>query len=111
MIIEQVVREHLTKCLRVPVYLERPKEAPKEWILIEKTADGRENFISSPTLAIQSYSTSLYKAAELNERVKIAMDRIIVLSEIAASNLNTDYNFTDSETKEYRYQAVYDLKY
>ena len=26
-------------------------------------------------------------------------------------NLNSDYNFTDTETKEYRYQAVFDINY
>ena len=46
---------------------------------------------------------------EINEEVKAAMDEIIVLPEISRSKLNSDYNFTDTEKKRYRYQAVYDI--
>ena len=30
---------------------------------------------------------------------------------IFKSSLNSDYNFTDTSTKKYRYQAVYDIYY
>ena len=33
------------------------------------------------------------------------------LDAVSASRLNSDYNFTDTTTKRYRYQAVYDLVY
>ena len=47
----------------------------------------------------------------LNERVKAAMGKMVSLDDISKAELNTDYNFTDPETKEYRYQAIYDLVY
>ena len=53
----------------------------------------------------------MYEAAVLNERVKKAMDDIAVLSNVSKSELNSDYNFTDTTKKEYRYQAVYDITY
>lgn len=62
-------------------------------------------------LAIQSYAPSMYEAARLNERVKAAMDSAAELDAVSASRLNSDYNFTDTTTKRYRYQAVYDLVY
>ena len=40
-----------------------------------------------------------------------AMDAIIIRPDISASKLNSDYNFTDAATKQYRYQAIYDLYY
>ena len=68
-----------------------------------------QKFIS--TFAFQSYSTSLYNASLLNELTKQAVDSLIELDDIASVRLNTDYNFTDSTTKQYRYQAVYDIKH
>ena len=48
-------------------------------------------------------------AAELNEQVKAAMEDLADLDEVSACRLNSDYNFTDTTTKHYRYQAVFDL--
>ena len=53
----------------------------------------------------------MYKAAELNEKVKAAMERLIELDSVSKCELNTDYNFTDTDKKQYRYQAVFDVVY
>lgn len=109
--IEMIVRDYLRDNLDVPVWMERPKieELPEEYVLVEKTGSSEENHIRRATFAVQSYAGSMYKAAELNERVKRIMEWIITLPEIGKAKLNSDYNFTDTDTKEYRYQAVYDL--
>ena len=60
---------------------------------------------------MQSYAPSLFEAAELNERVKAAMDDLILLPDIFSAKLDSDYNFTDTATKQYRYQAVYNITY
>lgn len=39
------------------------------------------------------------------------MEKALNLDEIASVKLDNDYNFTDTETKEYRYQAVFDITY
>lgn len=109
--IEKIVLDYLSGSLSVPVHTEKPEKPPKEYVLIEKTGSSKENFINSATIAIQSYAESLYKAAALNEEVKATMDNIIVLDSISGAKLNTDYNFTDTTKKQYRYQAVYDLFY
>jgi hypothetical protein len=44
---------------------------------------------------------------QLNEAVKVAMADLITLDSVSGVSLNSDYNFTDSTTKEYRYQAVF----
>ena len=67
--------------------------------------------LSSSTFAFQSYSNSMYGAAALNEVVKQAVDSLIEIDSIASVKLNSDYNFTDTTTKKYRYQAVYDIKH
>ena len=109
--IEKIVLDYLKEVLNVPVYMEKPQEMPTQFVLIEKTGSSEENFILSATIALQSYAESLYLAAELNEKVKKAMNDIIVLNTVSKSKLNTDYNFTDTAKKLYRYQAVYDLVY
>ena len=39
------------------------------------------------------------------------MAGIVELPDVSRSALNSDYNYTDTDTKTYRYQAVYDLTY
>lgn len=78
-------------------------------VIIQKTGSGRDNTLSRATLAIQSYAETRYEAALLNEDVKEAMDNVIDLDRITKSKLNSDYDFTDTTTKRYRYQAVYDI--
>ena len=107
--IEEKVREYLEDKLDIPVRMEEEPGLPEEYVLIEKTGSGGEDHIKRATLAIQSYSTSLYGAASLNERVKEAMEEIIELDDISRCELNTDYNYTDTARKKYRYQAVYDI--
>jgi hypothetical protein len=108
MIIEKVICDYLSNKLNIPVLPEKPKRPYGRMVFVEKIGGG-DGFIKNSTLAIQSYEESLYKAAELNELVKDAMRDIIELNEICRVDLNSDYNWTDTETKEYRYQAVYDI--
>lgn len=107
--IEKTILDHLKTELSVPVHLEKPDPAPTKYVLFEKTGSGRSNGLINSTFAFQSYAGSLYEAAALNERVKDAVDSLITLDDISAVKLNSDYNFTDTVTKKYRYQAVYDI--
>ncbi|OOV85805.1 hypothetical protein BTA35_0216720, partial [Oceanospirillum linum] len=63
------------------------------------------------TFAFQSYAPSMYEAAVLNEAVKETVEGMIELDEISKIKLNSDYNYTDTTTKEYRYQAVFDMNH
>lgn len=107
--IEKTVTDHLRTALPVPVYMEIPENPPDTFVLIEKTGSSRSNRVSRATLAVQSWAKRMADAAALNEAVKETMDNITDLDGISACRLNTDYNFTDTTTKHYRYQAVFDL--
>ena len=109
--IEKIVLDYLNNVLQTPSYIELPEVYPAKHILIEKTGSSEENHINSATIAIKSHAESLYEAALLNEDVKEKMNEIIKLASISEVKLNTDYNFTDTVKKKYRYQAVYDLVY
>lgn len=110
--IETIVLTALSNQLSVPVYMEAPEQKPTSYVVLEKTGSQRVNRLDSATFAVQSIAGSLYDAASLNELVKTVMDNLPYLTtEIFSSALNSDYNFTDTETKERRYQAVYIITY
>lgn len=109
--IEIIVMDYLKNKLSVPVKIEEEEELPEEYILIEKTGSKKNNHIKSAVITIKSYASSLYRAAKLNEEVKEAMEQIIEMDDVSRCELNTDYNFTDTSRKKYRYQAVFDIVY
>ncbi|MCH3961130.1 MAG: hypothetical protein LKE48_03225 [Solobacterium sp.] len=109
--IEKTVLDYMNSKLQVKAYMERPEKPEQSYVLIEVTSAGDEEHIKNVTIAIQSYATSLYKAADLNDSVVKAMEDIDTLTNISRCSLNTFYNFTNTTTKEYRYQAVFDLVY
>ena len=109
MIIEEIIQDYLSKKISCPVLFERPEKAKAPYVLIEKTGSGKAEHICSSTVALQSYADSLLQAMILNEQVKEAMDTLACIDEVCRSQLNSDYNFTDPTTRQYRYQAVYDI--
>ena len=109
--IEKIILDYLTSALDVSVYTEISDDEPTRYVVLEKTGESCENHIHSATVAIQSYAESRFEAAELNKKVKKAMDEIVFLNSIGKSKLNTDYNFPDTTKKKHRYQAVYDVIY
>lgn len=109
--IELTLKNYLAQMLAdVPVKLEIPADPPAEFILIEHTGGGDEGeLLQGAVFAVQSYGPSLADAAALNKRVETAMRSIAELPQICSCALNSSYNFTDTASKHYRYQAVYDI--
>ena len=109
--IEEVILEYLNKRLNVAAYMEMPERNQKQFVLIEKTGSSIENHIHCAVFALQSYAESMHQAAVLNEDLKIIMDEIIAYTDISKAKLNSDYNYTDTTKKQYRYQAIYEIYY
>lgn len=107
--IETVIFDYLKENMDVPVYMEIPPNPEQRFITVERTGGGITNHIGRATFAIQSHAESLYEAAFLNVRMVNIMLNCITLDEISHCSLNSDYNYTDGNTKDYRYQAVFDL--
>lgn len=107
--IETIIKNHLDLELEVGIFLEKPSSTVESYVVLEKTSSGKRNHLPTAVFAFQSYAKSLYAAAELNEKVKNAVENLIGLDEIRGISLNSDYNFTDITTKEYRYQAIFDI--
>lgn len=109
--IEKIILDYLVGA-GVTAYMEIPEGGGvMPFVIIEKTGGSLDQHIRRATVVIQSYGASLYQAANLNTQIIALMEDIVLLPEISACELNSDYNFTDTTKKEYRYQAVYDLVY
>lgn len=92
----------------VKVYTERPANATMPFILIEKTGGNVINKIHNATMAIQSYDSTLANAASLNDSVTRAMLKMPnSIDAVVNVGLNSSYNFTDTSTKERRYQSIF----
>lgn len=109
--IEKTVLDYLSDKLDVSCYMEVPTKMPNEFVVIEKLGSKRTNYLNYASFAIQSYATSTYKAALLNEKVKEAMFDIVELSDISSSELDGDYLYTDTDIKRARYQCVFDINH
>lgn len=106
--IAKTLLDYLSSVLDVPVVMEAPEQVT-DYVLIDQTGSSRMNHITTTTLALQSYGATLYEAMLLNREVEEAMDGFAELGEVTRVELNTDYNFTNTATKQYRWQAVYNI--
>ena len=94
------------------VFAEVPVTPPDEYILIERTGGNRTDHIEHAMIAVQSISNaSLLRAMTINEEVKDAMEDLYAYTAVFGCELNSNYNFTNTQTKEYRYQAVFNVHY
>ena len=110
--IERIIYKYLNGIAGAPkVYMEIPKDrATPPFYVIQQTGGGEiEGHVGEATLVIQSYGSTLYEAAYTNELLKTFMADAVELPEITAVRLNSDYNFTDTAKKQYRYQAVFQI--
>ncbi len=109
--IETIVRDHLTAA-GFSAYMEVPENPEEEYLLVEKTGSSKRNTIRSATIAVQCISRrSLFRAAQMCEQVIDVMEDLADAAEVFGCKLVTDYNYTNTETKEYRYQAVFTINY
>jgi hypothetical protein len=111
LIIEEKILRYLKGRIGVPVYMERPANSDPSFLIVERVGGSEGNYISHGTFAIKSIGTTLYEAAILDHEVVKAMRDLSELENISSCILNADTNFTDTTTKEYRYQSTYLIDY
>lgn len=116
MAIEYTVLNYLNDALKthkISAYLEEPMHPEDSYVLLEKTGSNEENHINSATFAVQSYGKTMQDAIDLNDLIKELMDAFPASTRyfVYSCRLNSDYNFTDTETQRYRYQAVFEITY
>ncbi len=109
--IESTVTKYLNEVLDVPAYMEEPKNKPPEYVVLQVIDSGRTNYIDAVTFNITSYSTSLLKAAQLNNMVKNAMYDIISINNISSSKFGGGGQEIKQTTKQYAYYCIFNLFY
>lgn len=107
--IEKVVLDYLNETLEIPTYTQEQHNGEKRYYLIQKVGSSIENKIDTSMIAVQSYAPSRFEAAEMNYAMIEAMNDIIRLDEIGKCQKNSDYDFTDTTKKRYRYQALFEI--
>lgn len=111
MTIEQYTIQYLAESLEIGVSGAVPDGMRGEFVTVEKTGSHVENHVRRATLAVQSWSDSLEGAMLLNSRVVATMKAMSERPEISRSALEADYNWTDTSTKKWRYQATFTVVY
>lgn len=104
--IEIKIRKYLEDKLKVPVYMEHRDKEKGSYIIMEKLGGTMRDQIYRSSYAFQSYGDRMLDALKLNDRLVQAM---LNYPDCGASKLDSNYNFTDTSTKKYRYQAVFDI--
>lgn len=110
--IETILLNYLESALSVPVYMEVPEDNTGSFVVLYKAGGSETNHVSLATIEARSYADTLAAAALLNEQVCAAFKRATCLPEIGGAYANSDgVNFTDPNTKRYRYQCIYEFYY
>ena len=110
--IEVILKNYLDTVIRdVPVVFEVPETFPDKLITLERIGGSVSNHVRHASFAIQSWAGSLYDAALLDERVRLAMDQMADNTKVGGCHMASNYNFTDERTKRYRYQCTYEIYY
>ena len=111
MLIEPVVLNYLNENMNIPVETEIPKSLPEKFVVFTIVERGRKNFINHVTIEFHSYAKRKLDAAEIDEQVRMLMEDIIVLPEVAASRLSGGNDINDPEIDRYRYRCYFNLTY
>lgn len=92
------------------VYAETPVDPPDEYVLIQRTGGGAANKIREHTIITETISRkSKQTAVELHEEVVEAMLRMADTADVYSCRLNSDYESTRADRKEYRFQALWQI--
>lgn len=109
--IDVILKTYLETVLDAPVYMEIPARKPNEFYILERMGGSEENFIKSSQFVIQSYAETLYRAAVMDEEAIAAMANAVTVEDVISTSLNSHYNYTDTASKQYRYQALFDIQH
>lgn len=107
--IEETMINFLNYHLSAPVYTDKPqKDIPEEYYLLEKTGGAPRDHINTSNIVLQAFAGSRYRAAQLIEDANAAvLYELIKQDNISGAELNGSGSFTDTATKQYRYQSVF----
>ena len=107
--IEEIVIAYLNANLTVHVGGEVPNRPPLRYVVVQKKGGERENHIYTALFQFDAYAESLVAAAALCKEVMAVVDEMTDLDEVCSCEYGGDFNATDTASKRYRYQAMYNI--
>lgn len=113
--IEETIYAYLDDNATVPWYaMKSPTfddhSTETKYGLFEKTNSTKTNHISRSTFAFQSYAPTLLEAAQISAELRQLMEDLPNISaEVSKAQLQGEYNFTNTQDKQPRYQAVFNI--
>ncbi len=108
--IEQFVLEYLkTKLDMTDIYVEIPQNIPDQFAVLTVVDRGKTNQINAVTMEIESYGSTKYKAASLDESVRGAMEDIN--EEDCACRFGGGNDNPDTTIKMPRYRSYFNIYY
>lgn len=109
---EKILYDFLNNELDVPVYLEIPTSPGDTFVTIELTGRTENGKVETGVFAIQTHAKRRLQASTLADTVNNAMKDLLFIDSVSQVEKNSGfYNFTNLDTKEYRYQAVYEITF
>ena len=108
--IEAILIDYLGTELNVPVFVMLPETIPQgDFIVLDRIGNTKTNYITSYTIAVQSYGSTALSAATLNESVIEAMESLLEDGRFSRIHLNNGNMFTDTTRKLNRYQSTFEI--
>lgn len=107
--IETLLYNFINQRASVNWHMLRPETEPTRYGLFEKTGATKSEHITTSTFAFQSYAPTLLEAAQISEELRGIVESSVSEDEICKVTLTGEYNFTNPQTKQPRYQAVFSI--
>lgn len=108
--IEAILIDYLEDELNVPVFVMMPDTMPQgNFIVLDRIGMTKTNYITSYTVAVQSYGSTALSAATLNESVIEAMEKLLSDNRFSRIHLDNGSMYTDTERKLNRYQSTFEI--
>lgn len=92
------------------IYAETPAEnIPENYVLIRRTGGSMADYIRQHNIYTETVGKDRLTTLRNHEAVIAAMLEIRDHTELMACRLNSDYDATTTRTKDYRYQALWQI--
>jgi len=108
---EEVLLKYMNQNMKIKSYTERSSSQEDEFYVIDRIGGSSNRSYDTSTIAIQSYAKTKYRAAKNDEAMRKCILEMVSLDNILNVELNSFYDYTDTNTKNFRYQSVFEFKH
>ncbi len=110
--VEAIVIEFLSNNQSWPVHADKPKNPPKQYILVEREGGGREYLgvldMASIRIAVYSKNSRLEASEQANLIADIIPQMLVEYDDVTKAKVNSVVQLDDTLTQTWRYQIFLD---